>query len=779
MPTQEEIQQQEQQLRDFNPQVLQSQRQLRQATPSSQQRIQQQEQLREQQRQQMQNTLEQQRLEFEQQQLEERRMQEQPAQFDQKAFERQIRKLANSNVPLSSIDKSLRDAVQDYREVKSVNLKALQSYKEAQELQGATAQIKVPEKFQSFASDGTYMSKYTPPIVKPVSSVSKAPTIGEQYSNFIKNRNPVTGTFAFGVEKAFGQADILTQRTSFNRGQNPLVGESGQGAKQLIEIAPYFINPVGGAYALASGLGQFTKGGQAEVKTQAKLLQQEYNLPTKYGEPALYGVAGGLAVLGGFQVAKETVPLIESKLGYPKYEIIFLTTARPVGSSASESLTIASTSRKGLLSDRTFESVSADKLILKDNIFVSSSQGFVRENKGIFAPPQTAKDFSSLSVGTMKPAELEVPFSNNARFSLQGTKQTGLTLSKGGELDVSVGFNVPLSSKIDYAFSRSAQVGVKNINRADAKGFIFKLSPVSQEIESGFSLIRPAQIQKTPWSVTFPKEQIQKEIENIIGVERASTLAFTKPTVKITGATTQPIRTQSAYWGLGLYEKTDSVSSPFFRTLNIPTTQPKLKLYESNLFGIASRLQLDQRQKDNLLFGNITNTIIRPSQIERINQGQVNIPRLNTLQTSQQRDRLRFTNLQPIRARGEPTRPIKRIVPIGLKLSSKRPLRIDNIKPNNKDLFVGEIRRRGKFFEVARGSLDTALKSSIGKVRSSLGASFRVLQGGKPVKVSAPFGFGYSKRDKFVIVQRRNLRLSSPSEVREIKQSRKNIKFFK
>ena len=55
------------------------------------------------------------------------------------------------------------------------------------------------------------------------------------------------------------------------------------------------------------------------------------------------------------------------------------------------------------------------------------------------------------------------------------------------------------------------------------------------------------------------------------------------------------------------------------------------------------------------------------------------------------------------------------------------------------------------------------------KVSGGLGASFRILSpSGKPISVGVPKGFRRSKRDPFVLVEKKQFRLNKPSEVSEI-----------
>lgn len=88
-------------------------------------------------------------------------------------------------------------------------------------------------------------------------------------------------------------------------------------------------------------------------------------------------------------------------------------------------------------------------------------------------------------------------------------------------------------------------------------------------------------------------------------------------------------------------------------------------------------------------------------------------------------------------------------------------------------LFVPEIRRRGRFRSISGPiPIEIALGKASGAVQRNLAASFRIREAstGRVIqpRFSSPF-FRPAKRERGVIVQRRERRLSSPLEVKEIR----------
>jgi hypothetical protein len=103
------------------------------------------------------------------------------------------------------------------------------------------------------------------------------------------------------------------------------------------------------------------------------------------------------------------------------------------------------------------------------------------------------------------------------------------------------------------------------------------------------------------------------------------------------------------------------------------------------------------------------------------------------------------------------------------------------IPPQERNLFIPEVRKKGKFVPVSK---PIGLKSAvaIGKktVTETLGASVRIRKAKTDKFIPVPLsrGFRPSKKDPFVLVQKKGRRLASPMEVREIKQARRRIRWL-
>lgn len=93
------------------------------------------------------------------------------------------------------------------------------------------------------------------------------------------------------------------------------------------------------------------------------------------------------------------------------------------------------------------------------------------------------------------------------------------------------------------------------------------------------------------------------------------------------------------------------------------------------------------------------------------------------------------------------------------------------------DLFVGQIRRKKKWFDIGKGEeLPFALKKAIMKTKTTLGASLRIISKatGQPVRLN-PISpeFKLSKRETGVLIQQRGFRLGTRGEVSEIQTAKK------
>lgn len=114
-------------------------------------------------------------------------------------------------------------------------------------------------------------------------------------------------------------------------------------------------------------------------------------------------------------------------------------------------------------------------------------------------------------------------------------------------------------------------------------------------------------------------------------------------------------------------------------------------------------------------------------------------------------------------------------------VESKRKNLIKQQPRTRLDIFESQIRRKGKWLSVGKGSFSQAFGIGISRVKQTLGASLRVLKNKQPVTLPKPSQeFRYGKRNPFILVQKSPFRLSSRGEKSEIQQARrfKKIKWF-
>ncbi len=144
------------------------------------------------------------------------------------------------------------------------------------------------------------------------------------------------------------------------------------------------------------------------------------------------------------------------------------------------------------------------------------------------------------------------------------------------------------------------------------------------------------------------------------------------------------------------------------------------------------------------------------------------------IQTARLRTPLR--QRQPPRAVPRPTipkitTPPRTIAP--LKIQTFRPRRV---QPRARGLFGVQVRRRGTFRIIGKGlSFERAFQLGTARVRRTLGATFKITTPtgtGISQRITAPKGF---RRRGQLFIERREQRLSTPSEVREIQIARLRV----
>lgn len=131
--------------------------------------------------------------------------------------------------------------------------------------------------------------------------ITKAPTIGQQFKSFLRNREPVTGSLLFvgeKIESKFAKEEFK----SAPRGQ--ILSDTGF-ISSGITSAPFFIPATAPTFFVASGLGRFTPGGIRESNIIGGSISQKTGgkVSPKVGAGAVIGLsslglvsgAGGLA----------------------------------------------------------------------------------------------------------------------------------------------------------------------------------------------------------------------------------------------------------------------------------------------------------------------------------------------------------------------------------------------------------------------------------------------------------------------------------------------------
>ena len=263
---------------------------------------------------------------------------------------------------------------------------------------------------------------------------------------------------------------------------------------------------------------------------------------------------------------------------------------------------------------------------------------------------------------------------------------------------------------------------------------------------------------------------------------------------------------KSAYEGLGMYERTGEtamtigMATPSATMLTIQTMQPQmqiLRIQQPQILQMQLKTEQTLREEMNpvldvtpkldskliLDMGEVLQQRIGQEQVPALSlnlqQQQLQIQQVEQVQTRPSIETMRRPQPQP-----QPeikTKPKEELFVLGSEEMKKKRL------PGKKVLtssFLPQVRRRGKFLPVARPtpSLETAGLLAVTSARRTLGVSARVLDvaTGREVKFKAPADFAQSKKNPFVMIQRRGTRLGSRTERLEIISSRRNrrIKFI-
>lgn len=204
------------------------------------------------------------------------------------------------------------------------------------------------------------------------------------------------------------------------------------------------------------------------------------------------------------------------------------------------------------------------------------------------------------------------------------------------------------------------------------------------------------------------------------------------------------------------------------------------KVRESQTFVSSSA----SKQREGYRFGQSLSPITIESQKEKLSQTQ--IPRLSQRLTQKQRQRYRFGYRTKIDFMRTPKPRLPRRVP---PIIPKKPFLSKKIKPlRTRKVNMGYnvyIRKKGKYRKIKENPLRENYASSLGAyvADQSLAASYKIKRANKPAKnPTLIFPLGYyssvkskfypSKRNKGVLIERRERRLDTSREVKKIQAAR-------
>lgn len=831
----QQIQEAEQQVQQFNPRIQQSQIQLRSATPTSQAKVQGLEFQRTQAKQEAVQEIE--KAKQEQKELENQFSQISQADSgldEARAFQRGLN-LALKGKPPFGLDRFERAGYRAGRDQLSSYTKRLSQIKEYQsalkdfenrfpdeklvfqsgKFQPIAIQSKqfaqtIPlELYQSKVASSNLSNVFFTGKGSPIDSIFKQ-SIPEKvnydilpqvrpdqgYSGYIADRNPVVGSLRFLAERGKG---FLTS-TEPKGGQSIFTNPVGQVGSEVAQIGTFFLPVVGAPLAVGAGIGQFTSGGRKETAQIAQSARERFNISEPISKTAIYGLSG-LAGLSGLSGSART---IERLSGYPKYSTVFLSKVGSSGTqgnvASSDLLTGALTTERGLFNSNSFLSASRSRVQGVEDATGTALQG---GTVGVIAPISKPVPF---------------PFLGSARTVLGKSSPFG---------EISVGRSFPSPNIFSSGFEDTSNIISVAKSQAGGKAPRFFLDATAQAREEDIigSLSKSFPIEKTTLGrTTFPRigRGISFGLTKVAPVEEAETvgtliigsgksLSKSIPTIQesqlvtaieravrnrpqpfakalnVIGVTTRSVpqivsgvsqgASQSAFQGTGQYERTNSlipvigqrfIQSPQERQLE-RQFQPLLRSQQSSQ---------SPQLKEVLTIAQVPRIIQEPTLNFRTAQFSLQTPR----QTQQPRQGIQQTPLFPTPT-ATPQPP--RSPPIFRPRRSSSGIPTSRLNRPRSGFFTAQVRRKGIFTNIGRTqNFDDAFNLGVGRVKTTLGASLRVLDPrGQPVRLSprtrefrpAKVGKGVNP---FVLVQRRPFRLSSRSEVSEIQASRRRSPFI-
>lgn len=616
------------------------------------------------------------------------------------------------------------------------------------------------------------------------SQISKAPSTFEQYRSYLQNKNPVSGTLSYAFEKARGVISKNEQSALY--GQSIAQGETGERAAQLAQTGVYF-TPIGAPLLAATGIGQFTPGGQRETQATAQALKQSYGIPEPISKTGIYSLSALGAAVGGAQTIKE----LGTMAGYPKYSTTFLSRAQNFGQSdgtlIGQTAAITKETNVPPFANRYFASGSqtimktAEAAKPEDVLFKGATIGVMREAKGvslsfpsgykqILGQPQP---FAEAFIGTAKPATGNILGAGEAynAFALSKSQLAGKSpsffldataaLRKDSQV-FSAGRYYPIASKSESIYFPKS-----------GRGSVVGITSYAPEAEQGTGELIVGSGKSSQAMKPFSSAQAVEAAQTRAAIERAA-----REMPKSSQAETLKTLSQGIIGAQAT--QASQLLQPVKENVFIGTTQATPTLESQRLPFIQSPQNLlKQQTQERVVPVQASPLVVKTSQNARFALFQSQA--MQQEQQQQQRQVMQYPFIPPSAKTGKKTF----LIPPRLRGS----LGYAGFQKNKKseNVFVAEVRRRGKFIPVSgRTSLEKAALAGYGITRNTLGASYEVVNylTGKPVKLKLPspsyrYGIKRGAINPYIAVQKRGTRLSSPGEIGEIKASRSKSLFFK
>lgn len=300
--------------------------------------------------------------------------------------------------------------------------------------------------------------------------------------------------------------------------------------------------------------------------------------------------------------------------------------------------------------------------------------------------------------------------------------------------------------------------------------------------EKGVGTIGQVQFKYVPSQWIKAQKEIGVSKESLLGVSKVIEKPVSKVTEKLTIGITEriPSISPSKYAGLGMYERYQpSENLEIIKPTKVEGRIKDLGVSETRFgssFAPISITETRTKEREKEEFKSSSSLLTGLSFVEPSAQEQPSILRQPQRQKQPTKTKQREPNIFiPTTPRTPNIRYPEEVVPpfeFGWFIFPPK-------KKKSSKKYIAELRRRGKFTQVSKPtSLSEAIGIGVEKVKSTLGASFRIKsEEGKvmPLSLSSP-EFRPSKRETGVQIQRRKFRLSAFEEVKEIQQSRKRFR---